>query len=122
MRTLETVIRWTGDGWKDRPRVLVQVERVGKAAIYARYRESKPLPDGPTLERGTRTGVVYGPLEGYEVIRIRNAPDRTWQGRQITAHEQYPTAAAFGQYGKFCLDLDRAKGILKRWVQSITAP
>lgn len=109
MTPLPLQIRFTGEGWKDDPRLLVQVERSGQVAIYAVFK-AKAVEKDPQL---VRTGAP----EASEVIRIKQRPASNMFGHEVEAHEVYPSAKQFGSSGKYVLKLDRAKEIFDGWVK-----
>lgn len=110
MRTLETVIRWTGEGCKDRPVMLTLEKRIGNVAIYRREHQK-----AGALKSGGGESFDGTVIEGYEVIRIRTRKPRIMFGCEVPAREVYPSGQDFGRYGKFCLDRDRAESIMLGW-------
>lgn len=90
--------RWTGDGWGQNPRLLIQVKRSDKNAIYKVTEE--------------RTGVVTG----YEVFRIKVDP----KGKQVFDAvleddvEKYPVANNFGKSAWFVPNLTTAETYFNR--------
>lgn len=93
--------RWTGDGWGQNPRLLIQVKRSDKNAIYKVTEE--------------RTGVVTG----YEVFRIKVDP----KGKQVFDAvleddvEKYPVANNFGKSAWFVPNLVTAETFFDRLEQ-----
>ena len=98
LRKLPKSFHYTGDGWKDNPRIMSEVKRTGNVAIYSR-----------TIEK-------TGRIEAYEVVKIRVAKAEVVFGRQFPDREVYPRANDFPTYGAFVMDLDRANEIFWKWV------
>lgn len=109
MTALPTQIRFTGEGWKDNPRLLVQVKRTGQVAIYAVYK-AKDVEKDPQLIRNAKPGA-------YEVIRIKQRGASNMFGHEVEAHEVYPSAKQFGPNGRYVLKFDRANDVFNEWVK-----
>lgn len=112
MKLLKTQIPFYGEGWKDSPRLLVQIKRTGQVAIYGVFK-AKDVEINPGLIRTVKP-------EAYEVIRIKQEPVREVFGRLVEAHEVYPSGKQFGPNGKFVQKLDRAEQIFSEWVKEET--
>lgn len=90
--------RWSGDGWGPNPRLLIQVKRSEKNAIYKVTEE--------------KTGTVTG----YEVFRIKIDP----KGKKVfdavleEDTEKYPTANNFGKSAWVVPNLITAEAFFER--------
>lgn len=69
-----------------------QVERIGDLAIYHQTEE--------------------GAHRAYEVVKVRQKPERSIMGRTLEASEVYPCSEDWGTYGWTCPTLERARAKL----------
>lgn len=96
--------KWTGDGWASDPRMLSQVKRSPKHAIYR------------------VTGLKNGETTGYEVFKIRVTPKGTQVFETVTPddEEKYPTAEQFGKTAWAVSSIERAEEIFNRLEQNMS--
>ena len=74
-----------------------QLKRSGKVALYSRISAGGKL------------------IIGYEVIRIKDVPEKRWPNGKVTvAHEGYPGDEEFGHKGWYFVAEDE-EGALKRY-------
>ena len=90
--------KWSGDGWGADPRLMFQVKRSAKNAIYR------------------VTSFKTGKTTGYEVFKIRITPKGTQIFDKVTEddEEKYPTADQFGRTAWFTRNLEQAEAIFER--------
>jgi hypothetical protein len=98
MIELPTEKKWSGDGWGQEPRLLFQVKRSPKHAIYR------------------VTNFKTGTTTGYEVFKIHITPKGTQIFDQVTEdnEEKYPTAERFGKTAWFTATIEQAEIIFDR--------
>lgn len=104
MIELPTEKKWSGDGWNTDPRLMFQVKRSPKNAIYR------------------VTSFKTGKTTGYEVFKIRITPKGTQVFDKVTEddEEKYPTAEQFGKTAWATDQLDRAEYIFNRLEQGMS--
>jgi hypothetical protein len=103
MIQLPTEKKWSGDGWGADPRLMFQVKRSEKNAIYR----------VTSLKEGTTTC--------YEVFKIRISPKGTQIFDKVTEddEEKYPTAEQFGRIAWAVNTQERAEEIFDMLEQGI---